>query len=136
MKAGELFSIAEQQLPGVTKRLFTKFYNMYVDQLSQLCRISVVREEFSDDSYKDIMPNVVRIEDISSNTRYRWEIVNGDLLLYDNDDSVVDVPDGLVISYWKRVTSPLKTVEETLLSIVIYGAQTVFEPKYLQQLQL
>jgi len=107
MKAGELFNITKQMLPGTSKRIFTKFYNMALETLSSIVRISVVEEEYTDDSFKTIPTELVRIERVESTERHSYEIIGDELFLFNSEYEAQTAVDGLKIRYWKRVKDAL-----------------------------
>ena len=103
MKLGELYDLAKQAYPSLTKRMFTQFYNMAMEQISEQARISVVEAAYTDDSYDAIsIAEIVRIENVTTETPYAWKVVDDALVFYDENKNVV-VPDEMHIKYWKRV---------------------------------
>ena len=68
MKTGELFLIAKQIAPAVTKRFFTKFYNMAIENISEHIRLSVTETTGTLAEINAMMPTVIRVENITCNT--------------------------------------------------------------------
>ena len=111
MKIGELYDLAKQAYPTLTKRMFTQFYNMALEQISEQARISVVEAEYTDDSYNAIsVAEVVRVENITTETSYAWKVVDDAIVFYDENEDVV-VPDETYIKYWKRVLNAIHPPE-------------------------
>jgi hypothetical protein len=110
MKAGELYDFAKQAYPALTKRLFTQFYNMALEQLSEMIRIDIVDEDYDDDSFKTIPAQAVMIEHLYSDEIENWSVVDGELIFYDDEGEAKTSVDGLHIKWWRRVTDALEDI--------------------------
>ncbi len=110
MKIGELYDLAKQAYPSLTKRMFTQFYNMAMEQISEQARIAVEETEYTDSSYSTIPTEAVRIENITTETPYSWKVVDGALTFYDDEGKVI-VPDSVYVKYWKRVLNAIHPPE-------------------------
>lgn len=138
MKAGELYDFAKQAYPALTKRLFTQFYNMALEQLSEMIRIDIVDEDYDDDSFKTIPAQAVMIEHLYSDEIENWSVVDGELVFYDSDGQAKTSVDGLHIKWWRRVTDALGDVgvypKEDSLNIKVESGAPVLEAAYIDVL--
>ena len=141
MKTGELYDLAKQANNAITKRLFTKFYNMAIEQISEEIRIDLVDEEYDDDSFSDIPQSAVMIESVSTTNTERWAIVDNELVFYDeNNDPKAEV-EGLRIKWWRRVSNAINdiTYYPSLANgelRIDTGAVTVYKGDYDKQIVL
>lgn len=106
MKAGELFNIAQQVFPGITKTMFTHFYNMAVEDMSRIYRINVVEETFEDDEYKTLPTKLVRLEGYKYPKRVSFNVSNNELILYVNGEQVSSI-DEITLVYWGLLNNVL-----------------------------
>jgi len=112
MKLGELYDLAKQAYPALTKRMFTQFYNQALQEISEQVRLSVVEEDYTDDSYGKIaVSEVVRIENITTEeSSYVWKVVNDAIVFYDENEDLI-IPDSTSIRYWERVVDKMNMPE-------------------------
>jgi AraC-like DNA-binding protein len=111
MKAGELYDLAKQLYPSLTKRLFTQFYNMAMEDISRSIRLSVVEQAYTGTTYAALPATAVKIEDIVTDEVCYWRIVNNELKLYDTEgEEIATAPDGLIIRSWNAITNALSDV--------------------------
>lgn len=103
MKTGELFLIAKQIAPAVTKRFFTKFYNMAIENLSEHIRLSVTETTGTLTAINAMMPTVIRVESIACDTSSYWSITDGVITLYDYDKLEMAATTTLTMRSWNRV---------------------------------
>ena len=107
MKTGELFLIAKQIAPAVTKRFFTKFYNMAIENLSEHIRLSVTETTGTLAAINAMMPTVIRVESITCDTSSYWSITDGVIALYDYDKLEMAATTTLTMRSWNRVTESI-----------------------------
>lgn len=127
MKIGAIYDLAKQLYPSLTRRMFTQFYNMAMEQVSRKIRLNVVEEEYSDTTYSTIPATAVRIEEIScENGVYYWKIVDGALKLYDSEGiEVTDTTDTGTISikYWDAIVG--------VIADAIYGGKFIDDSTFM-----
>ena len=108
MKAGELYDLAKQLYPTITKRLFTQFYNMAMEDISRNIRLNVTEQAYTGTTYSTLPATAVKIEDIITDEVCYWRIVNNVLKLYDKEgEEITTAPDGLTIRCWSTIENAL-----------------------------
>lgn len=125
---GELYSIAKEAIPTITKRMFIHFFNQAVEDVTGSVRIYVKEETLSGEALRTIPERAVRIERIVTNPQALWRISNNRLEILDQDG--LEVPNAeATVTYWERVSSVMLPVGD-IVSTLPEGAITeIFHEK-------
>lgn len=108
---GELYSIAKEAIPTITKRMFIHFFNQAVEDITGSVRIYAKEETLSGEALRTIPAKAVRIERIVTNPQALWRISNNRLEILDQDGFEVTNAEATV-TYWERVSNVMLRVED------------------------
>lgn len=114
MRVGELYDVAQQIIPTITKRMFTVFYNISMEHLSRTLRININETSYTTAEYKALGESAVRVEGVSfGTTPALWDVVNGELILRKEDggEITVDVGTPVTIKYWGVVNNAISQID-------------------------
>lgn len=110
MKVGELYDLAKQLFPSITKRQFTAFYNLAMEQVSRKIRLKVIDMDYEDDTFLTIPTTLVRLEEIGAEADYRYSISNNVLHVYDSDNNELTSVPGLHVKYWSAIINAISDI--------------------------
>ena len=110
MMYGELYSIAKEAIPTITKRMFIHFFNQAVEDVTGSVRIYVKEETLSGEALLTIPARAARIERIVTKPQAFWRISNNRLEILDQDGLEVTNAEATV-TYWERVSNAMLPVE-------------------------
>lgn len=113
---GELYSIAKEAIPSITKRMFIHFFNQAVEDITGSVRIYVKEETLSGEALRTIPARAARIERIVTKPQAFWRISNNRLEILDQDGFEVTNAEATV-TYWERVSSVMLPVEDIVSTL-------------------
>lgn len=125
---GELYSIAKEAIPTITKRMFIHFFNQAVEDITGSVRIYAKEETLSGEALRTIPTRAVRIERIVTNPQALWRISNNRLEILDQDGFEVTNAEATV-TYWERVSNVMLRVEDIISSLPENASTEIFHER-------